>query len=209
MSISILIATYGDLSWERRARRAVRSASSQDVEVLAEHSPDATLAQARNALAAKADSEWIVFLDGDDELAPGYIEAMKAELLPGRLLAPSVQYVIRGRRAAPKFWPEVSLKHGNWLVIGTAMERDLFHRVGGFRERDAYEDWELFARAWAAGAEIVKVPDAIYIAHQTNGSRNRRLKRSARVRVHYEIGRDLFPEEYDERWLRTHLRNVR
>jgi hypothetical protein len=165
------------------------------------------------------EDEFLCFLDADDELADGYIAAMHdAAPTPdfrlgaserNLLLTPMVSYVGSGRAARPKFWPEKPLSEGNWLVIGTLVPRVLFREVGGFRdELHGYEDWSLFARCWKAGAEIVKVPDAVYVAHVRGGSRNRRMSRREQVEQHYAIGRDLFPDLYDEAWLERHLRNV-
>lgn len=220
MTVSILIATYGEEAWSELAwSRAYPSTLEQGAhEVLVGHEPEGTIASARNHLAEKATGEFLLFCDADDELAPGYIEAMteaiearskhERELGP-TLFTPRVQYVNHGRREKPKFWPEKDLRHSNWLVIGTLVPRGLFLELCGFDDAEhAYEDWSLFARCWKAGAQIVKVPDAIYVAHVIGGSRNRRMSSRERVEIHYAIGRRLFPEVYDEGWLRQHLRNA-
>lgn len=197
MNVTICIATYGAESWRELAlSRAYPSALEQGAhEILVGHDPEGTLASTRNSLAHKAEGDWLCFLDGDDELAPGYLEAMRrAKDSDQALYAPAVSYVAtNGRKAPPKFWPECSLTTGNWLVIGTLVPRKLFLEVGGFEEWAIYEDWALFGRCWKAGAQTVKVPRAIYLAHRKKGpTRNHALKRPEVLRIYHEIQKAVF-----------------
>ena len=205
--ITVVVATYGNDEWKVLAQRAAASARAQADEVIVVHQPDGTLATARNAGAKQAKGDFLIHLDGDDELEPGYVDAMRAAIVPGvALYAPQVAYVIKGKRQPPKYWREVSLIHGNWLVIGTMLNRHEFLQCGGFKEWSAYEDYELFARYWRDHhAQIVRVPHAVYRAHWRQGSRNKQMTRQEAVELHYEIGSSLFPEHYPETWLRQHL----
>lgn len=210
MSIAVIIATYGDERWRDLAlSRAHPSTAAQDAyEVILHHvdAPRATLAAARNSAASAATADWLCFLDADDELAPGYLNAMRRAMLSvdsRALLIPRVQYVRGRNRDRPKFpaWRPgadgESLQDGNWLVIGTLIQRQLFWEVGGFEEWPMYEDWALWARAWKAGAQLVQVPDAVYIAHRQRGSRNVAGENQKR-RAHAMIRRAVFPELYEE-----------
>jgi hypothetical protein len=218
VNVSILISSFGDEKWKDLAwSRAYPSAVEQDAhEVLVNHEPEGTLASCRNNNAERTTGDFLCHLDADDELAPGYVTAMETvishidEVLDPLdcLYTPRVQYEIYGKYQPPKFWPEIPLSTGSWLVIGTLVPRALFWEVGGFEEWAAYEDWQLFAKCWKAGAQIVKVPDAVYLAHWTPDSRNKSLPRQELLRIQYEIGRELFPEEYGEAWLHQHLRSA-
>ena len=201
-TVSVVIGTYGPEHWERLANRAARSVVGQS-ELIQSHLPDGTLAQARNAGAVQAHGDWLLFLDADDELAPGYIDAMAAAAagLEGKnLLTPAIRYMRRHTRAetakAPMFWPEIDIKTGNWMVIGTMVPRDTFLAAGGFREYEWSEDWVLWARCMELGATPVKVPDAIYIARVTPGSRNRSRSRREMLYWHQRIGYDNWPDHY-------------
>lgn len=219
MNISIIVATYGEDCWRDLAlSRAWPSADNQGAhEVLCMHQRDGTVASVRNDLGRMATGTHLLYCDADDQLGPGFIQAMtRAHEQAGgtdgvpRLFTPRVSYVNKGRPQAPKFWPEVAMSQGNWLVIGTLVPRDLFLEVGGFPEAiHGYEDWACFAACWKAGAQIVKVPDAVYIAHVSGGSRNRRMPLDERIHWHFTIGRSLFPEEYPDDWPARHLRNAR
>ena len=177
MTVSVIIATYGGDEWEVMARmRALPSAEKQAEEVIVGHDPQGTIASVRNELAAQATGEWLVFLDADDELAPGYIAAMEHAAEPNALLTPIVQQFLRGRARSrhPSFYPQVNLAHGNWLVVGTALERELFMRAHGFGDYPhGFEDWSLWAKCAKLGAHVVRVNGAIYRQHVNPRSKHR------------------------------------
>ncbi len=190
---TICIGTFGSSDWVYLANeRAVPSAKAQGCEVVHRHA--STLAQARNEALSLVKTERVVFLDADDELAPGYLAA----LAPGSadLQAPAVSYVKAGRTRSPRM-PQVAghdhacsadcLEHGNWLVVGTAAPTQLLRDVGGWGDEPIYEDWALWLRCWLAGATVEAVPEAVYLAHWRRDSRNRAPNRAFRERVHWEI----------------------
>ncbi len=166
MSVSVLIPAYGGGEWDQLAwSRAFPSARSQCEDVNVFYDPEGTIASVRNELAASAKGEWLCFLDADDELAPGYLDAMgeALEQVDGGdyLLTPS-------RNHKGVFAAEKSIFESNWLCIGTLVPRDLFLKVGGFVDYPyGYEDWALWVKCVQAGAQIVKVPDALYRSHRS------------------------------------------
>ena len=206
MDISILIPSYGEPVWQEMAEtRALPSAMAQNAhEVLIDHDPDGTIASGRNGLAEKATGEWLLFLDADDELGPGYVAAMQRAYGQGRLvydvpplLTPAVSYVTKGRRQAPRFMPGTDLRKNNYLVVGTLVERDLFLEVGGFNDLPhGFEDWSLWAKCWKAGAKIIQVRRAVYIAYINLESKHRQAWKDRRwqVEMHNKVAAELFPE---------------
>lgn len=186
MNVSVLICTYGSHEWLRRGLRALDRTQGVTAAV-ARHDPEGTLASVRNAAAAAAAGDWLCFLDADDELAPGYLEAMELasdnawdddahhhRFDEPKLLVPALQYMVAGRPSGAPAIPawDRSLIDLNCAVIGTLVPRALFQAVGGFRELDAYEDWDLWLRCVRAGATLVAVPGAVYLAHSTPEGRN-------------------------------------
>src|SRR5688500_151517 len=140
MKVSIVISTYGEEHWKELAMtRAYPSALNQGAhEIIVGHDTNATIAQVRNALAEKTSGDWLCFLDADDTLGEGYLDAMKKAkdavyITRPTLCTPAVSYVRRGKPSPPKFNDRgISLRDDNWLVVGTLIEKKLFDAIGGF-----------------------------------------------------------------------------
>lgn len=186
MNVEVMICAYGDPGWrELLYTRALPSVASNGVVARAVYEPDGTLAGVRNAAAEKSRADWLCFLDADDELASGYLTAMRHTAHRWNLwrpedvranpllLAPAVEYVLPdGTRSDPSIpnagkWPDF-----NECVIGTLIPRWLFEEVGGFRELPSLEDYDLTLRCVKAGARIEHVPKAVYVAHVSPAGRN-------------------------------------
>lgn len=201
MEVTIGIASYGEESWRRQARRAVASAEAQGVPVIAVHQPDGTLATARNEVLERIETDFLIYCDADDELEAGYVEQMAAS--SADLRVPRIRQLVRRRAGAP-FMPRVyghrhectgeCLRYGNWMVIGTCVRTELLREVGGWEEFGWSEDWAAWARCWRAGGTIEPRPDAIYRAHVSPGSRNR-VSNEVGLHWHREIERAVWPDE--------------
>jgi GT2 family glycosyltransferase len=189
VNVSVVVATFGSSEWQKMGSRTAKAHGAFHC-----HLPEGTLAGARNLGAASVPGEWLCFLDADDELHAGYLDAMRAALPPGggrHLLAPAVCFVGRRGQRKPARIPSHAhlrdLTQGNWLVIGTLVQAAVFREAGGFREYPIYEDWDLWLRCWKRGAEIVEVPGAVYVARVRPSSRNRGPTRTEKLRWHTEI----------------------
>jgi len=201
-SVAVIIATFGKdvTEWNGYAARALESCTRQrrqPDEVIRIHR--ATLRQARNAGGRLARTDYLIFLDADDELDPFYIERMLEG--SGELRYPKVRYIQPGQKvddAEPAMLlREKPILTGNWMVIGTMIERSDFLLVKGFDDYPFYEDWALWLKIYAAGARPVPVPEAVYIAHQRPGSRNQ-PESSESERITYEIA-NRFREDVNRR----------
>ena len=135
-----------------------------------------------------------------DEFAPGYVGAMRRALeqqTDGNqtLFTPAVQQIRKGRPGDPIFFDRgISLRDDNWLVIGTMIHRDLFWKVGGFDEYPhGFEDFALWSKCFRIGAQIVKVPDAIYRYFHNPQSAHKRgwRDRKWQVATHQRVVREL------------------
>lgn len=185
-SIAVVIATFGDESvWGPLAERAIRSAEWQMID-----DPDigrgyvwlhdVDLRTARNAAAEQAianGATHLVFLDADDELAVGYLNAMHASLRAHpdpALHRPNTIGVYPDGTTDPEpcMIPRTDMRTSNCAVIGTMCPADLFTDVGGFDDYPHLEDWALWRKMLRAGAALVDAPDAIYRVHVRPESRN-------------------------------------
>ncbi len=192
MSVSVVIATFGDASWQQLAQTAAASAEDQADEILCVHGD--TLATARNEGLRMAAGEYVIHLDADDELEPGYVTAMLTGTADIR--APAVRYVQDGRVRAPRV-PRVAghdhdctadcLPHGNFIAVGALARTQVLRDAGGWEDWPVYEDWALFLRCWKLGASVEAIPDAVYRAAWRPDSRNRAPAMVEKNRVHTDI----------------------
>jgi glycosyltransferase involved in cell wall biosynthesis len=196
-SIGVVIATYGSNEWRQRAQIALASVESQTSSasvVTHIHHANGSLAQARNEGADSLRTDWLVFLDADDTLDHHYIEAMQRHAGDEpALLQPATLGVYPDGREDDHavLIPQRPLDTGNFMVIGTAIRRDQFLRVGGFKEWPLYEDWCLWIRAWQDGATFVPVSGAIYRVGVNPKSRNQAEQRE-QVRYFKQIRTEYF-----------------
>lgn len=174
--VSVIVPAFG-ARYARWAReRAIPSAEAQvhdgRCEVIEVAGP--TVVACRNAGARNASTEWLLFLDADDWIRPGYLAAMAAGTADVR--GPATVFTRPGRPPTPPRCIEPRpLTDSNYLVIGTMLRRDLFLELGGFREWEAHEDHDLWMRCERAGATIEQIPDAVYVVFERPGSRNRQV----------------------------------
>lgn len=162
MDVTVIVATFGDGDWATCGNTTARRHGATHV-----HGPD--LATARNQGAEHATSEWLVFLDADDELLPGYVDAMGRA--SGDLRAPTLELAYHDRRFRPDLTKR-DIERMNPCCIGTAIRRELLLDLGGFPAFEAWEDWGLFLRAVRRGATIEHVPGAVYRSWVRAHSRN-------------------------------------
>jgi cellulose synthase/poly-beta-1,6-N-acetylglucosamine synthase-like glycosyltransferase len=192
MDVTIVVATFGGREWPVLAmERAIPSAHRQAPTI---HAHADTLQNARNKGLAKVETEWVIHLDADDELATGYVDAMSQGT--ASLRAPAVSYVRDGRAARPRLPAVVGHSHacsadclaeGNWIVVGACLRTAAVKAVGGWGPEPLWEDWSLFKRMVAMGASVEAIPDAVYRAHVREGSRNNALSRQERIELHRQI----------------------
>lgn len=175
LDCSIVVSTFGNYKWQLLAQeRALPNARSFGLPVIYNHGE--TLHDTRNKGLSEVQTEWVCFLDADDELEPRYFEEM--EKAKGDLRAPAVRYT-----GFSPFIPRVNghshggcigycLREGNWCVVGTVAKTELVREVGGWRDYPVLEDFDLWQRCWLAGATVSPVPRAVYRAYSTREGRN-------------------------------------
>lgn len=199
-SIAVIVATCGDDTWRELAQRvAIPSLDRQAVrpdKIVRYHGREDTVEQARNIAASLCATDWLCFLDGDDELESGYIAAMQEAIvrdLPARrIIAPGLEdidartgKVLQPRRLPNTWKPMTEMNH---CCIGTLVPKELFDAVGGFHEGyRPWEDWELWLRCIRAGACIDYCPDAVYLAHVRPDSRHRSITQQEANELHHRI----------------------
>lgn len=173
--VTVVIGTFGEFKgkWQKYVQRAWRSVEAQTVRPrVLTHVHDGTLAMARNQGGLNATTEWVIFLDADDELDPLYVESMLAAT--GDVRRPATLGIYEDGRTDdyPVMIPRKPLLDANFIVIGAMVRADMVRTVEGFDEYPMSEDWAFWIKCWLEGAVISDVPDAIYRVNVVPGSRN-------------------------------------
>lgn len=196
--VGVAIGTFGSDEWHQRGVDAYNRHShlAKGAAAGVSHVHSDSLADARNSAAKllmQRGVDWLIFLDADDGLADGYIEAMLAG--SGDLRQPSTLGVYEDWTTDEEpvlIQPKPDLLKGNHLVVGTMVRAELFLRVGGFRELPVLEDWDLWIRCWLEGAEIGACPEAVYLVGVRVESRNT-VSPSEHGRIYMQIQAEYTP----------------
>lgn len=169
--------------------RAVRSAQQQSLPctILIEFDANREgAAAARNRALAKVETEWVAFLDDDDELKPHHLRACArhARLTGADVVYPGYDTV--GEDPVNCFgisFDPVLLRRRNYIPVTTLCRTDLVRRVG-FREHpdergDPCEDWGLWLGLLDLGATFSHLPQRTWIWHVDGGTRGRGVSHGA------------------------------
>jgi glycosyltransferase involved in cell wall biosynthesis len=160
--------------------RAVSSALRQttpadELHVAIDHT-HAGAADTRNRAWHAASTEWVAFLDDDDEFDPIHLEALSAHAqLTGADVVYSWYQVVDGTDPHPHvFGQPWDPDHPVQTTVTCLWRRVLLEQVGGFRcpgdtvdeygERDG-EDFDIVKRANAQGARISHLPERTWRWH--------------------------------------------
>lgn len=179
-SVTIIVPTYGSDEWKVKAQNAVESAKNQSLEAeVVRHIHSDSLGLSRNIGGFSAHTEWLIFLDADDELDYRYVESMmepnegekQDDIRQPRTLG---IYSDGTQDETANIIPAAkSLIQRNHLVIGSMCRTKAFNEVGGFDvDLPALEDWDLWLKMDIAGYQIGVRPNAIYRVGVNQGSRN-------------------------------------
>lgn len=170
MDVSILIGTFGSDEWRKRGVDKKNHLANKFSRTPVNHIHGDSLHSARNLLAMYATTEWLCFVDADDDLDEDYFKAMEGAT--GDLLAPRVLWIEDDMPSAPVTLKNRDMEVSNQCVIGTLIRKSMFDSVGGFKDWRAWEDWALFLSCYRKGAVIEHIHDAVYIAYVDKDSRN-------------------------------------
>jgi glycosyltransferase involved in cell wall biosynthesis len=148
--------------------------------------PNSGVAAARNNGVKQAKSEWIAFLDHDDEWLPNKLERQMAllEHHPTAALCYSAYWLhtldgpkLLAHLPLRNLWPAARLRNPFPPSVAI-LRRAEFLQIGGFNETykgASCEDWELFVRFLTAYSAVeLAEPLANYYEVATGGSRNYR-----------------------------------
>ncbi|MBI5231732.1 MAG: glycosyltransferase [Coriobacteriales bacterium] len=156
---------------------SARSFAEREGRITLLEEPHAGVASARNKAGSEAKTEFLVFLDADDELLPDYLAEMDSFIQAHPefdIYHPNLRTELgEGRSQAFSDRAEVDtlafsdLLGGCVIALGGAIVRaELFRRLGGFREGVHCEDYDFWLRGTALGASALYLPKTLYVYHQ-------------------------------------------
>jgi len=141
--------------------------------------PPLGMANARNIGIAATKAEFIVPLDADDWIEPGYIERCVKILAWGGIgvAAPALRWPDgQVQLAKPPFTVERFLEE-NLLFSCSMFRRQCWQDVGGYDEyRRTYEDWDFWLRILKAGWCIEALDEPLFHYCPREGSSSHRMK---------------------------------
>lgn len=136
------------------------------------------VSHARNEGARFSKGSLLLFVDGDDKLSPDYVEKMwKTICTKGDVIYPDIYFwsEVGGSTLSvleEEIKPEFLYKHEKSLPISCMMKREVFDKVGGFRDLPVFEDLDFWVKAMCNGYTFVKAHTLLWY-RQTPGSRNK------------------------------------
>ena len=158
------------------------------------------LAGARNAGMRRARGEFVVPLDADDELEPGFLERLVAALDtdPAAAFACCRARLFGDIEAVwvPRRYNPYQLLLSNSIIGCVVMRKDAALALGGYDEsmRNGNEDWELWVRLMEAGWDVVEVDEPLF-RYRKHG-----ISMSVETEARFEQGRaeivDRHPDLY-------------
>ena len=140
--------------------------------------PGLRVGACRNAGAVASRGAILAFIDADNEIGPGWLEACAREFQEPSLGAAGLPY----RAPADATWVQrmydalraksTQRRDVDWLGAGNlAVRRAVFEQVGGFDERlEACEDVQLCQSVRQAGYRVVSVPGMESVHHGDPGT---------------------------------------
>ncbi|BAV10202.1 Glycosyltransferase involved in cell wall bisynthesis [Filimonas lacunae] len=169
------------------------------------HIPNGGVANARNTAIRMATGKYILPLDGDDKIAPSYLEkAVRVLEEDDTVMVVTTLVHFFGRRNRPYHLPEYSLEHlmGQNLLVCTSMFRKLdFERTGGFDSnmREGLEDWDFWLKMLKEGGRVHRINEVLFYYRLRRQSRNNAMSIDQQQRLRYQIynnHRELFAEHF-------------
>lgn len=130
------------------------------------HKANQGISNTRNYLLDRVRTEWLVCLDGDDIMLPGYLHAaVKLAKSSGAHLISTDARLFGdeiGGWAPPDYDP-FFIRDMNCIPTMVLYHRSVWEMVGGYRvEYPFNEDWDFFLRASQFDLKVSKVPGALF-----------------------------------------------
>lgn len=136
---------------------------------------------ARNYAIAASKGDYILPLDGDDKIAPEYVEkAMAVMVAANPFTVVYCEAAVFGKQEMkwplPEFSPVLILRE-NMIFCSALFSRKLFRKIGGYNANmvTGWEDWDFWLSAVEHGAQFIRLPQILFYYRMVQKSRNASL----------------------------------
>jgi len=155
---------------------------------------DGDMADALNEAIALVDTEWVMPFGHDDVPQPNMLDFLFSFSCDADVIYPRMLIVDEDLKFGGVFNADVfcgnRLQTWNFVPGGGFLARtEMVRKVGGYRDLETLEDWDLHVRMFRAGARFKACPDAEFAYRQVEGSRNRQQRQEfpsiVDMRTHY------------------------
>lgn len=163
-----------DGSTDERTRKEMEILAARGIHVIRQENKG--LSAARNAAIRASTGEYILPLDADNRLRPGYIEEgariLRASPKIGVVYADAQFFGGNTRRWIPGPFDPHRLLLENRIDACAIYRRIVWDQNGGYDERmlDGFEDWDFWIGAYEHGWEFVYVPEVLFDYRKVKGS---------------------------------------
>lgn len=209
---SVLAQTYGN--WEciivddgshDNTKDVANTYCEKDARIKYIYQENSGVSAARNNGIAHSKGEYILPLDGDDKIAPEFLELTLHEIIKDRnirVVYTDVQYF--GARNDVYKLPPFSIEQlmgMNVMCVTSLFRREDFDKTGGFNTnmKEGFEDWDFWLSMFQDGeGTAVKIPKVLFFYRRKPISRNNsasKAKIDFRRRI-WENHKELFSKVY-------------
>ncbi|MBV9829072.1 MAG: glycosyltransferase family 2 protein [Alphaproteobacteria bacterium] len=139
--------------------------------LLLKHRRNQGLAQSRNTAFAHARSEYVFVIDSDNAIYPRAVsrlyEVAKGEGFAGAYSQLEIFDAARGLGSAD-IWRQEWLRRGNYIDAMALVSKSAWTKVGGYSDRQGWEDYDLWCKFIEEGLTAAFVPEILcrYRRHQ-------------------------------------------
>lgn len=149
------------------------------------------VAKARDVGVKMSTGKLLLFVDADDMLAPDFIEQCLKHIENYSVVYPNV--LLFGSVERPSLWVldkevtgETLIGKSNKVLVTSMFHREIYEKLGGFRQLPIYEDWDFWIRASFNGYTFRRANTLLWY-RQNGGSSRNSASQDLRQSVHHQI----------------------
>jgi glycosyltransferase involved in cell wall biosynthesis len=134
------------------------------------------VASARAVGVRQATGRLLLFVDADDKLSMDFVERCGEKIADADIVY--TDFILTGEVeknmliiTPEKLTPELLMANDCPIRVTCMMKREVFEKIGGFRDLPIFEDWEFYLRAMANGFTFKKAKSFFEYRQVTKDSR--------------------------------------